>query len=265
MKRIVSLIAVLFLIVSLASCKKDANTSADGSEDQISLKVKNETYKEEFKDSEGTVICSLNMSYPVVKCADNEAIGTSISGYFESLKAAEIDSIKSNLQNTKDFNSKFNLDGITATKIVCTEYSRDNFQISFVITKQNGINPDDDNGTATSCSFSLADGKQLLLSDLYLSNSDECDERIKAAIVEEANISYSVRGADLSEDQLKLLDGMYNTSGFCCTDSQIVFLYSFDTLSSGSRDGFYYCCVNFEALDGVIMSPEQYYRQCLNS
>ena len=254
MKRLTALFCVLIIIFSLCSCGKKSgddsdnthNTQADGLPAPVRYTTENKDYSEEFKDEEGNVIARLEISYPVVSSKDRPDAAEEITQWFEEYKDSEADSIRMNLDSLKERNRKFGIEGVTVTRIAVEPYYQGGYYVSYTIKKQSGTNPDEDDGGLTGCTFSLADGYRLSLKALYKSEAD----------------SYSVRGnIALSEEQKKILDDLFDDESFCIKENTIYFPYSFKTLSSGARTGFYLCPIDFDYAEDVLITPEEYYKQ----
>lgn len=270
MKRLTALFCVLIIIFSLCSCGKKSgndpentgNTYAEDFPPPVKYKTENKDYSEEFKDEEGNVIARLEISYPVVSSKDRPDAAEEITQWFEEYKDSEADSIRMNLDSLKERNRKFGIEGVTVTRIAVEPYYQGGYHVSYTIKKQSGTNPDEDDGGLTGCTFSLADGYRLSLKALYKSEAENPREEIKRLIQEEADVSYSVRGnIALSEEQKKILDDLFDDESFCIKENTIYFPYSFKTLSSGARTGFYLCPIDFDYAEDVLITPEEYYEQ----
>ena len=270
MKRLAALFCVLIIIFSLCSCGKKSgddadntyNTQAEGFPDPVKYSTKNEEYSEEFKDEEGEVIAKLEISYPVVTSKERPDSAEEITQWFEEYKDGEIDNIRMNLESLRERNRKFGIEGVTVTKIAIEPYYQGGYHVSYLIKKQTGTNPDEDDGTVTACTFSLADGYRLSLKSLYKSEIENPREEIKSMIQEEADVSYSVRGnIALSEEQKKILDDLFDDENFCIKENSLIFPYSFKILSSGARTGFYLCPIDYSFAGDVLLTPEEYYEQ----
>ena len=270
MKRLTVIFCVLMIILSFCSCGKnngEDTQNTDAGQTKVHFKavnytVKEKKYSEEFKNEEGEVTARLEMTYPEVECKERPDSAEEISSWFEEYKESEIESIRVNSSELARSKKDNGIEGVTVTRIACEVYYKGPFHVSFTIKSQSGINPDEDDGSLTGCTFSLADGYRLSLRSLYRSEVENPREDIKRLIQEEADISYSVRGnIALSDEQKAILDDLFDEENFCIKEQNIEFPYSFKTLSSGARSGFYFCPLDYNYAGDILLTPTEYYEQ----
>ncbi len=257
MKKTISLLFTAVLILSLCSCGK---TEDSGGKLPL-LTVETQNYKEDFPGENGEIICSLDMDYPVFESKDIPDIAGKISSAFEYVKAETIERIKANLESTADAKKRFNLTGVTVTKVTFEVYANTPYVVSVSMTEKTGTVPEDDEGVIKGYSFSLADGSKLTHETLASPNAVKLDETLMKIIGQQADRSYSPNGVALGKEQQEKLDKLYSPDNFCCDDTGIAFLYSYRILSSGSREGTYFCKINWSLLRNTLISPREYYER----
>ncbi len=267
MKKILSFLGVLILILSLCSCKSKPEKTKGQTDAEIpgvSIESSDEKFEREFKNAGGKTVARIEMTYPVIKCDEAPYVAQIINNWFSNYRSDEIDFIEANLGNTEDYMTRFGIEGVTTTKITCEEYDRTESFVSYSISKKTGVNPDEDDGTTVGRSFSLADGRLLRLSDLYASDASDAEEKIKQEILNEADISYSVMGGiALTDEQHRIMNELFDEENICLTLSNVTFPYPFSTISNGARHGTYFCPVDYALLEGVIITPDEYYAKVL--
>ena len=268
MKKLFALFCALLFILSLCSCGKGSGDDGETTRAEetrvhhkaVKYSIKSEKYSEDFKDEEGETIARLELTYPVITCKERPDSADYINQWFEEFKTDEIDSVRINLDSVSERNRKFGIEGVYITRINTEVYYEGPYHVSFTMKRQTGVNPDEEEGTLTGCNFSLADGSFLSLKNLYKSGEGNPREEIKRMIQEEADISYSVRGnIALSEQQKAILDDLFDEDNFCLNKDTFDFPYSFATLSSGARSGFYICPVTFIDARDILMNPAEYF------
>ncbi|MBR4452117.1 MAG: hypothetical protein IKS39_09810 [Clostridia bacterium] len=268
MKKVLALTGAIIIIVSLCSCSLKPSYKGGGSQENngVDFDSSFEKYEKDFSLPDGETVARLEVTYPVIKCEESRIVEQQINNWFKMYLREEEDIIETNLQHTDDYKEKYDIDGVTVTIINCEEYDRSPTAVSYLITKKTGINPDNETGTTIGRSFSLANGKQLRLSDLYAPGAEEPEKAVRQAIHDEADISYSIRGGiPLSEEQHEILDGLFDENDFCLSSSDdIVFPYSFDILSKGARQGTYLCAFNIYSVYDAIITPDDYYQSIVN-
>lgn len=227
------------------------------------LKIKDKTYKENFRDSKGSIVCTLDMTYPVFKSKDIPEVAKAVSAFFEELKENKISSLKTNLESLRETKQRFGIEGSTVTKITYEIMCNSEYAVSVCMHEQTGTNPDEDEGHSEGYSFTLYDGSRITFDDLKTDGYKKGEEKLIEEIHRQANISYSPNGADLDEDQMKTLDECYNPENFCCDNSAIYFLFPYKTLSGGSRSGTYFCKVYWNLVFDSLKSPKEYYEYLL--
>ena len=268
MKKALALLAALTIALSLCSCSlKPSYSGNNGTEENTGVNFESTEQKieKDFSSQSGEIIARIEATYPLIKCEESYIVEQQINNWFKMYIREETDIIQTNLQNTEDYKDKFGIEGVTVTRIKCEEYDRTSTVVSYTITTQTGVNPDDDEGTTVGRSFSLANGKQLSFGDLYVPDAEDPEKTLRQAILDEADISYSVRGGiALSDEQHKMMNELFDENNFCLTSSDIIIPYSFDTLSKGARHGTYFCPLDIYALGDIIIPPEDYYENIVN-
>lgn len=269
MKKVLALTGAMIIVISLCSCSlKPSHSGGTDTQENTGVEIdsSSEKYEKDFTLPGGETVARLEVTYPVIKCEESELVEQQINNWFKMYLREEEDIIKTNLQHTDDYKEKYDIEGITVTKIDCEEYDRSPTVVSYTITKKTGVNPDNETGSVTGRSFSLANGKQLSLKDIYAPGAENPEEAVRQAIHDEADISYSIRGGiPLSEEQHTILDGLFDDGNFCLNSTdEIVFPYSFDVLSKGARQGTYFCAINIYSVYDYIITPEDYYQSIVN-
>ncbi len=258
MKKTAAVLCVIAVIISLSSCKLNSNKDVPDYKTSNSLVSSvEEHYTEDFADSKGNVICSIDMTYPVFECEDSPAVANNMNYCFDEYKKAAVNSIKSNLGNTAEYKKKFNIEGVTVTKIVYEITECNDCYISVTLNEKTGTDISKATGNTTGYTFSMVDGSRLTLQSLLKPDMIYNEELVKNLIKKQANLTYA-NGAALEEDKQVTLDSLYSSVSFCCKPEGIVFYYSYEILSGGDLDGIYECVIDYADLL-QYMTPEEYY------
>lgn len=254
MKKVISLFICSILLITLCACSE--KNSPDNSP---AFNYEEVHYTQDFKNSEGKVISRLDMTYPNVKLKDNEDAQERIAKNFEEYKQAKILQLEKNVDSLNEFKERFSIEGVTIMKITYSYFYGGDTVLSFIMSVAEGTDPTSADPSFEAMTFSLADGIRLSLPALYLDGKDYAKELLMSKIRIRANETYSENGAALSDSQIELLDSLFNERNFVCTDDVILFLYPYSVLSSGTRQGIYYCDLSFAELEDFIISPYEYY------
>ena len=268
MKKTIALLSVFLILLSLCACKDKGGRSGKNGEEEkhgVTIESSEEKFEKDFEDSNGDKIARLEITYPVIKCDEAPEIAGQINNWFNLMLEREVDSVEINIENTEDYKDRLGIDGVIVTKIVCEQYDLGDTFVSYTILKQVGVNPDEDEGSMYARTFSLADGKQLWLRDVFNPEEKDPDEKFRQYILDEADRTYSVRGdIPISDEQREVMNNLYDEQNFCFTQEGITVPYSFKALSKGARHGIYYCAVDLAILDGLIIGPDEYYDNVMN-
>lgn len=258
MKKIAAVLCVIALLLSLASCKlkatKEIEEPSPGSNNIVSSRE--EHYTEDFADASGKVICAIDMTYPVFE-SEYAVVSDNINSCFEEYKQEKINYIKSNLESTAEYKQKFNIEGVTVTKIVYEIVEVNDTYISVSLNEKRGTNIENATGTTTGYTFTMLDGRRISLQTLLKPDMTYNEKLVKELIWQEANRSYA-NGAALEEHKREIIDSLFSGSSICCTPTGIIFYYSYETISEGEVDGIYECMVDYGYLT-QYMTPEEYY------
>ena len=268
MKKTFAVLCVFLILLSLCACKDKGGRSGKKAEDEkygVVIESSEEKFEKDFEDRNGEKIARLEITYPVIRCDEAPGIAEQINNWFNLLLERETESIGINIENTEDYKDRLGIDGVTVTRIKCEQYGLGNTFVSYTVFKQVGVNPDEDEGTMYGRTFSLADGKQLWMRDIFRPEVKEPEEKLKQAVLEEADQTYSVRGGiPLSDEQREVMNSLYDEQNFCFTGENITIPYSFKVLSKGSRHGIYYCAIDYAIVEDLITGPDEYYDNIKN-
>lgn len=266
MKKYLALLSAFIIALSVCSCSRKPEKEGAQAEKNtgVSFESVGQKFEKDFALPDGKIAARLEGDYPVIKCEESPAAEQQINNWFKMFFREEADLIETNLKNTEEYKDRLDIEGVTVTKITCEEYERSPTFVSFKITRQKGVNPDSDTGVTFGRSFSLADGKQLRLSDLYAPDAENPEETIRQAILDEADYSYSARGGiPLTDEQHEIMDGLYDENNFCLTAGDIVIPYSLNTVSYGARQGTYFCPLSYSNLYETVITPDDYYENVI--
>ncbi len=258
MKKTAAVLCVIAVILSLSSCKLSSNKDAPDFQTSNSLvSSEKKHYTEDFSGPDGKVICSIDMTYPVFECEESPAVANNMNYCFDEYKNAAVNSIKSNLGNTAEYKKKFNIEGVTVTKIVYEITECNDCYVSVTLNEKTGTDISNATGNTTGYTFSMVDGSRLSLQNLLKPDMVYNEELVKDLIKKQANLTYA-NGAALEEDKLAMLDSLYSSNSFCCKPEGIAFYYSYEILSGGDLNGIYECVIDYADLL-QYMTPEEYY------
>ncbi len=258
MKKTAAILCVIAVILSLSSCKLNSNKDLPDYKTSNSLvNSKEEHYTEDFADSQGKVICSIDMTYPVFECEDNAAVANNMNYCFDEYRNAAVNNIKSNLENTAEYKKKFNIEGVTVTKIDYEIVECNDCYVSVTLNEKTGTDVKDATGNTTGYTFTMVDGSRISLQTLLKPDMIYNEELVKNLIKKKANQTYA-NGAALEEEKQVTLDSLYSNTSFCCTPEGIVFYYSYEIISGGDLDGIYECVIDYTDLL-QYMTPDEFY------
>lgn len=258
MKRIIALASVMCLMLSLCSCKIKANKDITIGVPTPPIEYKDAEYKEDFKDSTGTVIASLDFKYPEFSSSELPDIAKKINDYMITVREEAAEKIKLNLDNTADYKKRFNITDPTVTEVTFEMVENNTYYLSFWLNTKTGVDRSDIDGFTTGYTFSTLDGDRLGLSSLQKQGAEYNTDFIKVLIINEANKTYA-NGASLEEDKKQIMNEYFDPLGFCCTPEGLTFYYSYSAISGGSVKGIYECSITYELVYQMLMTPEQYY------
>ncbi|MCR5523213.1 MAG: hypothetical protein K6F64_06205 [Clostridia bacterium] len=265
MKKLPAFLAVLLMLLSLASCKpsdsgKDspAETETSVTEEETPAKqyytFKDVRYKEEFTDSKGTVRYIIDFTYPSVGGKISEKSAANINEFFENMKNRLARDIRMNIENYADYMDRFDL-GPETCLMTYEVYSQTPQLLSVIISKNTAVDKENTEPLREGITFSVGSGERLSVSNLAVESDDETEEAVKEAIIESANSTYSPNGVALSDGKIDIFNRNFDGDNFVSDGNSITFLYDLNVLSEGSRQGTYYCEVNCSDLEGVMTNP----------